>query len=202
MTPDERACMIGQDEPVQPTMRLPFHTIGHSTRTLDEFAALLRVAAVDLVLDIRTVPRSRTNPQYNADVLGNGLAPYGVAYGRLPELGGLRPRSRDVPPAVNGMWRNASFHNYADYALSPAFRCALDALIAAGRQQRCAVMCSEAVWWRCHRRIVADHLLARGESVFHLMGHDRIEAARPTAGASVRPDGMVVYPAPGAFAEA
>lgn len=177
-------------------MQLPFHTIGHSTRTLDEFAALLCVAAVELVVDIRTVPRSRTNPQYNADVLGGALAPYGVAYGQLPELGGLRPRSHEVPPDVNGMWRNQSFHNYADYALSPVFRQGLDALIAMGRRQRCAVMCSEAVWWRCHRRIVADHLLARGETVFHLMGLGRIEVARLTTGASIGPDGSVVYPGP------
>lgn len=174
--------------------KLPFHTIGHSTRTLAEFAALLGVAGIELLVDIRTVPRSRTNPQYNADVLGAGLAPWGIDCTRLPELGGLRPRSHDVPPDVNGMWRNRSFHNYADYALSPAFRDGIDALIAMGRRQRCAVMCSEAVWWRCHRRIVADHLLARGETVFHLMGHDRIDAARLTPGASVRPDGSVVYP--------
>src|SRR5574337_1147103 len=154
-------------------MSLPFFTIGHSTRTIEEFVALLRVAEVQLVADIRTVPRSRTNPQYNRDTLPESLAAFQIAYAPIPELGGLRGKSKSAPPKVNGLWRNESFHNYADYALSQAFRDGLQKLIALGRERRSAMMCSEAVWWRCHRRIVADHLLARGETVFHLMVRDR-----------------------------
>jgi uncharacterized protein (DUF488 family) len=177
-------------------MRLPFYTIGHSTRTLEEFVGLLRVASVGLVVDIRTVPKSRTNPQYNGDTLPGSLAAFQVAYERIAELGGLRGKTRSVPPDTNGFWENQSFHNYADYAMSDGFRLGLDRLVAFGRERRCAVMCSEAVWWRCHRRIVADHLIARGESVFHLMGQDRIETAHLTEGARILPSGMVEYPRP------
>ena len=150
-------------------MTLPFFTIGHSTRSLEDFVDLLRVGEVRRVIDIRAVPRSRTNPQYNADTLGESLAARQIGHGRIPALGGLRKRVQGVPPEVNGWWRNKSFHNYADHALSEEFQAGLDELVALGRERRTAVMCSEAVWWRCHRRLVADHLLARGEAVFHLM---------------------------------
>lgn len=175
-------------------MSLPFYTIGHSTRTLEEFVALLTVAKVKLVVDIRTVPKSRTNPQYNADLLPDSLAAFQIAYEPLAALGGLRGKSRAVPPETNGLWENQSFHNYADYALSEDFRSGLHRLVALGRERRAAMMCAEAVWWRCHRRIVSDHLLARGEAVFHLMGQDRIEPARLTAGARIDPSGAVLYP--------
>ncbi len=175
-------------------MSLPFYTIGHSTRTLDEFVALLNAAKVELVVDIRTVPKSRTNPQYNRDVLPEGLAAFRIGYEQLAALGGLRGKARTVPADVNGLWQNQSFHNYADYALSDAFRRGLERLIALGRERRTAMMCAEAVWWRCHRRIVSDHLLARGETVFHLMGHDRVEPARLTEGARIGPSCTVRYP--------
>ncbi|MDR5741217.1 MULTISPECIES: DUF488 domain-containing protein [unclassified Caballeronia] len=176
-------------------MPLPFYTIGHSTRSIDELAALLHAANVERLIDIRTVPKSRTNPQFNADTLPTSLQPHGIVYERIAELGGLRSKARDIPPEVNGFWENRSFHNYADYALSDAFRTGLDLLISLGREQRCAIMCSEAVWWRCHRRIVADYLLAHGETVFHLMGDDRIEEARLTQGAIVHSPTAVQYPA-------
>lgn len=176
-------------------MTLPFCTIGHSTRSLDAFARLLQAADVTLVVDIRTVPRSRANPQYNEDTLPDALSPFHVAYERIAALGGLRGASRTVLPEVNAMWQNRSFHNYADYALSDPFREGLDRLISLGRERRSAVMCSEAVWWRCHRRIVADYLLARGETTLHLMGNDRIVPARLTQGAVVQPSGAVLYPA-------
>jgi len=178
-------------------MNLPFYSIGHSTRSLEDFVALLRVADVRVVADIRTVPRSRANPQYNKDALPESLAAFQIAYEFIPELGGLRGKARLVPPDVNGFWQNQSFHNYADYALSDSFRAGLERLTALGRERRCAMMCSEAVWWRCHRRIVSDHLLARGETVLHLMGHDRIEPARLTQGAQIEPSGAVVYPPQG-----
>lgn len=147
------------------------------------------------VIDVRTVPRSRTNPQYNADVLGEELAPWEVVYDRIAGLGGLRGKSRDVPPEVNGYWENQSFHNYADYALSPAFDSALDELITRAATVPTAIMCSEAVWWRCHRRIISDYLLSRGLTVLHLMGGGRIDPATLTPAAEER-DGHLVYPAP------
>ena len=147
------------------------------------------------MVDVRTVPRSRTNPQYNFDVLGDALAPWQIGYGRITELGCLRGRSHDVPPDVNGYWENQSFHNYADYALSPAFEHGLDRLIELAAEHPTAIMCAEAVWWRCHRRIIADYLLERGLPVVHLMGGNRSEPARLTPAATER-DGHLVYPAP------
>jgi uncharacterized protein (DUF488 family) len=176
-------------------MRLPFFTIGHSNRSLEQFAELLNGAGIELVADIRTVPRSRANPQFNKDALPGALEAFEIAYEHVARLGGLRGKARSLSPEVNGFWTNSSFHNYADYALSEEFQAGLARLLELGRQRRCAMMCSEAVWWRCHRRIVADHLIARGESVLHIMGKDRVEPARLTAGAVVRPDGTVVYPA-------
>lgn len=176
-------------------MKLPFFTIGHSTRSLVEFVELLRAAQVQLVADIRTVPRSRTNPQFNKDTLPDALASFDISYEHLAALGGLRGRARNSPGDVNGFWTNESFRNYADYALSAQFHAGFEHLLAEGRQRRSAIMCSEAVWWRCHRRIVADYLIACGESVFHIMGQGRLEAAHLTPGAVTQPGGAVVYPA-------
>lgn len=172
-----------------------FYTIGHSTRTIEEFVKLLQAAEVTLVVDIRTVPKSRTNPQYNKDTLPQSLASFNIGYKKIAELGGLRSKSKDVESDINGFWDNQSFHNYADYTLSDSFLKGLEQLIALGRQQRCVMMCSEAVWWRCHRRIVADHLIARGQSVFHLMGKNKIDPAKLTEGARFQKDGVVTYPA-------
>jgi uncharacterized protein (DUF488 family) len=173
---------------------LPFFTIGHSDRSLDDFVALLQAAGVGLVADVRTVPRSRANPQFGRDRLPESLAAFGVGYAHLAALGGLRGKSA-TPPGVNGFWTNQSFHNYADYALTAPFAAGIDELTARGRERCAAIMCAEAVWWRCHRRIVADHLLARGETVFHIIGPGPPEVARLTRGAVIRPDGAVVYPA-------
>lgn len=176
-------------------MKIPFFSIGHSTRTLAELVELLRSAQVQLLADIRTVPRSRTNPQFNRDTLPTALAASDISYEHMAALGGLRPQSRSVSPDVNAFWTNGSFHNYADYALSGEFRVALGRLLEEGRGRRCAIMCSEAVWWRCHRRIVADHLIAHREAVFHIMEGGRREAAQLTPGAVIRPDQTIVYPA-------
>ena len=175
-------------------MPLPFFTIGHSTRSIPEFVDLLRVGGVELVIDIRKIPRSRTNPHYNEENLAEALAGYQICHGRIAALGGLRSRTADIPPEVNGWWDNRSFHNYADHALSRDFRSGLEELLLLGRERRTAIMCSEAVWWRCHRRLVADHLLAAGEEVFHLMAPARAEPARLSPGAAVA-DGVVTYPA-------
>lgn len=175
-------------------MALPFYTIGHSTRTIEAFTGLLRSADVNLVADIRVSPMSKTNPQYKKAELARALATFKVAYDHIAELGGLRGKAKLADSSVNGFWKNQSFHNYADYALTDSFREGLEILISLGRERRCAMMCSEALWWRCHRRLVADHLIARGERVFHLMGNDRIEAATLTDGARVAADGAVTYP--------
>jgi uncharacterized protein (DUF488 family) len=174
----------------------PIFTVGHSTRTIPEFADLLRTGPVELVVDVRTVPRSRRNPQYNEDVLGDELATYQIDYTRMADLGGLRGRSSAVAPDINGFWENQSFHNYADYALSDRFAAALDELLRTSATKRCAIMCAEAVWWRCHRRIIADYLLTRGRAVLHLMGTDRVEPAHLTPAAKVE-DGKIVYPQEG-----
>ena len=156
---------------------------------------MLRDAGVQLVVDVRTVPRSRTNPQFNFDVLGESLQPWQLGYTRIAELGGLRGRSPGVDPATNAYWRNQSFHNYADYALGDDFAVGLAALSAQAEERRVAIMCAEAVWWRCHRRIIADYLLLGGREVFHVMGRGRIDPARMTPAAEER-DGRLVYPAP------
>ena len=175
-------------------MELPFFTIGHSNRSLEAFVQLLSGAEVGLVADIRKVPRSRANPQFNKDTLPEALAASRISYEHMAALGGLRKKTGTLSPHVNGFWTNKSFHNFADYALSAPFHAGLTHLLEQGRKRRCAIMCSEAVWWRCHRRIVADSLIARDESVFHLMGHRRLEPARLTVGAVVQSDGTVVYP--------
>ena len=175
-------------------MAHPFHTIGHSTRPLEEFVALLREAEVTLVADVRTVPRSRTNPQYNRETLPQSLAACGIGYEHIATLGGLRGKTREVAPELNGFWQNDSFHNYADYALSDDFRRGLARLRELGGAQRCAIMCAEAVWWRCHRRIIADHLLAAGETVLHIMGPGQIEPAQMTEAAQRDRSGHLVYP--------
>jgi uncharacterized protein (DUF488 family) len=150
--------------------RNPFFTIGHSTRPITTFVELLNEADARLVVDVRTVPRSRTNPQYNTDVLPGSLSDSQIGYKHIAALGGLRGRAFDVSPQVNAFWQNQSFHNYADYAMSEDFRAGLTRLRELGQRQRCAIMCAEAVWWRCHRRIITDYLIAVGEAVFHILG--------------------------------
>lgn len=177
-------------------MTAPFFTIGHSNRSLEALVALLKDAEIEIVADIRTVPRSRANPQFNTDTLGRDLGVHAIAYEHMAALGGLRGKAKGLPPEVNGLWENQSFHNYADYALSDAFQAGLHHLRDEGGRLRCALMCAEAVWWRCHRRIVADYLIAGGETVWHIMEHGRLEPARLTPGAVVQPDGRVFYPAP------
>ncbi len=175
--------------------RLPYFTIGNSTLTVDELAARLHAAGVTRLIDVRTIRRSRTNPQFNQDVLPQQLAARGIAYEAMADLGGRRGRQRAIAPEVNGFWDNASFHNYADWALQPPFRAALARLREQGQRQRCAIMCAESVWWRCHRRIITDHLLAAGETVRHIMDVG-IDEARLTPAAQVHADGTVSYPAP------
>ena len=130
---------------------------------------MLQSFDVNAVVDIRTVPRPRTNLQYNLDVLPVRLAQSDILHYQIAHLGGLRKKSKTVPDEINAFWDNRSFHNYADYALSDEFEEGLCQLLKLSDTERCAIMCSEAVWWRCHRRIVADYLLIREVEVFHIM---------------------------------
>jgi uncharacterized protein (DUF488 family) len=171
-----------------------FFTIGHSTRPIDQFVALLMTAEIKLVVDVRTVPRSRTNPQFNRYALPASLAAHGVAYEHLAALGGLRGKQPGANSDVNAFWANASFHNYADYAMGGEFRLGFEKLRELGGEAPTAVMCAESLWWRCHRRIVADYLIAAGEEVFHILGPGHFEQARLTPAARVGPDGKIAYP--------
>lgn len=175
-------------------MPLPFFTVGHSNRTIEEFTAILRSADIQLVVDVRKLAGSNRYPQFNADSLDHSLSDTGVRFARIAELSGRRLVSKDVPFEVNAFWQNRSFHNYADHALSEEFRRGIDELSERGRDLRTAVMCSEAVWWRCHRRLIADHLIAHGEQVIHLMGENRQHPAELTPGGVIRDDARVIYP--------
>jgi uncharacterized protein (DUF488 family) len=161
------------------------YTIGHSTRTLDELVAVLRAWDVQTLVDIRHFPRSRANPQFNDDVLAPHLAAAGLGYVRIPELGGRRGRSKTVDATRNAGWRVPAFKNYADHAETPAFAEGLDRLVALATASTCAIMCAEALWWRCHRRIVADYALLRGLRVRHIFTATKAERALRTPFARV-----------------
>jgi len=176
-------------------LSLPFHTIGHSTRALGEFTGLLHESEIELLADVRSIPRSRTNPQFNRETLPAALSDFEIGYEYIAELGGRRPHAKGVPPDVNGFWENQSFHNYADYAMGSSFHSGFIRLLELGRSRRCAVMCAEAVWWRCHRRIITDYLLAADEPVFHILGPGAVNPASPTPAAIPDPSGALTYPA-------
>lgn len=173
---------------------MPILTIGHSTRSLEELIELLTGAGATAVIDVRAFPRSRRHPQFNIDTMPGVLAVAGIAYTHLPALGGRRPKQPGVDPALNGSWRNQSFHNYADYALSRPFADALAAVRERARETRPTLLCAEALWQNCHRRLISDHLIAAGEGVFHILGKDRIEPAMLDPAAVVGPAGAVTYP--------
>jgi len=172
-----------------------FFTIGHSTRTIVDFVDLLRESRVDFVVDVRSMPRSRTNPQFNGESLPETLAPWQIGYEHIAALGGLRGKARTVEPSLNAYWRVRGFRNYADYALTKAFGAGLARLRELGGRHRCAIMCAEAVWWRCHRRIITDYLLGEGERVMHILGPAHVDEATLTPGATVCDDGKILYPA-------
>jgi uncharacterized protein (DUF488 family) len=176
-------------------MAFPFFTIGHSTRPIGDFIDLLAASEVGIVVDVRTVPRSRTNSQYDLEALPRSLSGFEIAYEHVAELGGLRGRAQNIAPDINAFWENQSFHNYADYAMGAGFRSGLARLRELGRVMPCAVMCAEAVWWRCHRRIIADYLLLAGERVLHILGPDAVRPASLTQVATPQPDGAVTYSA-------
>lgn len=169
--------------------KVRIYTIGHSTRTLDELVALLTEFDISVLVDIRTIPRSRHNPQFNEDALPSSL-PSRFRYVHLRELGGLRRSRVDSP---NGAWRNASFRGFADYMATPEFEAGLKKLRAATAWGPVALMCAEAVPWRCHRSLVADALTVRGAHVEHITGHARAMPHHVTEFAAVRGK-LITYP--------
>lgn len=169
-------------------------TFGHSTAGRERILELLRGAGVAALVDVRTAPGSRRDPDLLRERLAEWLPDGGVAYRWERDLGGFRPLPQDSPDVV---WRNESFRGYAAHTRSPGFVAAMDRLLREAAGARTAVMCSEAVWWRCHRRLIADFaVLARGVPVLHLMHDGRLNAHRPTPGARLRDDGLLVYDAP------
>jgi uncharacterized protein (DUF488 family) len=172
------------------------YTIGHSTRPLEKFVQMLNAHAIGKLIDIRTVPRSAMNPQFNRESLPSELAKAGIRYEHLAELGGLRKARAD---SVNTGWKNASFRGYADYMQTPAFANAIGHLMSEAREERVCIMCAEAVPWRCHRNLVADALMARGIAVNHIVNASRshpdgLRHHTMTAFARVRGE-HVAYPA-------
>jgi uncharacterized protein (DUF488 family) len=166
-------------------------TIGHSARSINEFVDLLKAHGVKHVVDVRTVPRSLRNPQFSIDSLPEALATEGIAYEHMPSLGGFRHPRPDSP---NGGWRNTSFRGFADYMQTPEFEQALDALVDRARREPTAIMCAEALPWRCHRSLMSDALTLRGETVEHIMSADSARPHRLTPFARVE-DGRATYPA-------
>lgn len=169
-----------------------FYTMGHSNLELDDFLQILHDADIACVADVRKLPGSNKFPHFNQQPLQHALAAAGIRYCHLTGLTG-RQGKQAVDPHLNSGWHQQSFHNYADYALQDDFKRDFARLLKLGQRYRIAVMCAEAVWWRCHRRIISDHLLAAGQSVMHIIGH-KIEAAQMTPFALLTPDGQVTYP--------
>ena len=165
-------------------------TIGHSTRTLEAFIALLQENGAEWIADVRSIPRSRHNPQFNRDTLPESLSAAGIGYSHLAGLGGFRKPRADSP---NTYWKNAAFRGYADYMQTTQFRDSLEALLGLAGGKRAAVMCAEAVPWRCHRSLIADALVVRGIRVTHVLAPGESMAHALTAGASVE-GGLITYP--------
>jgi uncharacterized protein (DUF488 family) len=168
------------------------YTIGHSTHSIDEFVEILQAFEIGLVVDVRTIPRSRHNPQFNEQELGEELRKHHIEYTRLEGLGGLRHTTK---ASINTAWKNASFRGYADYMQTPEFARAVDELIGLAKAKRTAIMCAEAVPWRCHRSLIADALLIRGIQVGDIMGLKASKLHTLTPWAKV--DGTrITYPGP------
>jgi uncharacterized protein (DUF488 family) len=149
------------------TIAVTLHTIGHGTRSIEEFVATLHGASIARVVDVRAFPRSRTNPQFDKDVLAQSLAAAGIEYVHRPTLGGRRRGLGNVSPNVG--WQQPAFRAYADHMLTDVFWSSVDELLAEAEDRPTAIMCSETLWWRCHRRLIADAATARGATVTHLM---------------------------------
>ncbi|MCC2640501.1 MAG: hypothetical protein K0S45_914 [Nitrospira sp.] len=184
--------MAPQDEHAAIAALPTLWTIGHSTRSNDEFMALLRAYDIRRLIDIRRYPGSRRYPHFQSDLLAKSLAEAGLGYGHMPALGGRRATT---PDSVNKGWKNAGFRGYADYMQTGEFQNALKGLMAESRCARTVIMCAEAVPWRCHRSLVADALVTCGWEVHHILSPDRVQIHRLTAFAVMQND-RLVYPAP------
>lgn len=168
--------------PTHDLQGLTIWTFGHSTRTEDECLALLNASGIRHLADVRIHPGSRRLPRFNADEMRRWLAPAGIAYEHFPDLGGHRkPR----PDSINTRWRNASFRGYADYMHTEPFQAAVNNLINRARETPTAFMCAEAVWWQCHRSLIADHLKSRGATVLHIMGPGKVDEHPYTSAARI-----------------
>ena len=172
-----------------PTSRV--WTIGHSTRTADEFVSLLRSQEIDRLADIRTIPQSRRHPHFGRDALSARLAGEGIQYRHFKDLGGLRKPRAD---SANGAWKNQAFRGYADHMETPEFAAAVDELLTFGDGGRVAVMCAEAVWWRCHRMLLSDALVARAIDVQHILSPTSVQPHRLTPFAQIEDSRHVRYP--------
>lgn len=168
------------------------YTVGHSSRSIEELVALLRAHGIGRVVDVRRYPGSRRFPHFAREALRAHLGEAGIAYEHVPELGGRRRPAEGSP---NGWWENDSFRAYADHTATEEFARGLERLLAGADQSPTAVMCAEAVPWRCHRQLIADVLVARGHEVRHAMSTDRSDAHELGAGARPQPDGTVIWPA-------
>jgi uncharacterized protein (DUF488 family) len=158
-------------------------TIGHSTRAIDEFISLLKESQIKLLVDVRAFPGSKRYPQFNKEALAKSLSAHGIRYEHFPELGGKR-KSR--PDSRNTAWRNASFRGYADYMETEQFQKGIERLLeVAVEAGPTAIMCAEAVWWRCHRSLIADYLKARGREVLHVLGANKVEPHPFTSAARI-----------------
>ncbi|MCL4560263.1 MAG: DUF488 domain-containing protein [Chloroflexi bacterium] len=166
-------------------------TIGHSTRSIDEFINTLKAHDIAEVIDVRTVPRSRRNPQFNRETLPGSLKAVGIDYTHLPELGGFRPVQPESP---NSGWKNPSFRGFADYMRSADFESGIQKLVTLAEGNHTAIMCAEAVPWRCHRSLIADALIIRGIQVEHILSQARAQPHKLTPWAEVTPSGLI-YPA-------
>lgn len=169
---------------------MTLYTIGHSNRSFDDFLALLRAYRIELVADVRHYPGSRKYPHFNRESLAVALPANGIAYRYLLGLGGRRKGRPDSP---NDGWEHPAFRSYADYAQTEEFARALDDLVEIADSKRTAIMCSEAVYWRCHRRIIADYLLVRGIEVRHVLTPSRAAEGAMTSFARISEDGSIVY---------
>jgi len=170
-------------------------TIGHSTRSIETFVKMLQAHGVKQLVDVRTIPRSRHNPQFNRDALPESLLQAGIGYTHMEELGGLRHARKD---SLNAGWHNASFRGFADYMQTPEFETGLKTLIQAAKREQVAIMCAEAVPWRCHRSLIGDALEARGLAVEDIMSESRTQTHKLTSFAKVK-CAHVTYPAPDAL---
>lgn len=182
------SCRV-EDSHAVPINALSIWTIGHSTRTIEELVGLLRHYQIEILVDVRHFPGSRRLPHFNKDALHDALAAAGIRYEHLVELGGRRPVRSD---SHNVAWRNASFRGYADYMETQGFHDGIERLLGIARAGRTAIMCSEAVWWRCHRSIIADYLKAKGVRVFHILSMTKVQL-HPYTSAARLVEGQLFY---------